>query len=164
MERLSNRQHAEKTEAVTQYVYIEKEVEKQSEPEIQYVDREVIKEIPIEKVVIEYRDTEVDLSELKAYAQKQQELNEEFKAVINRHADGIHQVMNWCNGAKDELEMQRRALIGLKAQRDVDRKRRLTLIRRIKDERTKAQKHELKLKLAVGVSLLLSIVSLIVKL
>jgi hypothetical protein len=158
MERLSNRQHAGKTEAVTQYVYLEKE------PEIQYVDREVIKEVPVETVVVQYKETQVDLSDLRDYAVKQQALNDELKKVINTHADTLHQLMNWCNAAKEEFEMQRRALIGLKAQRDVDRKRRLTLIRRMKTEQDKAQKRELKLKLAIGASLLLSIVSLIVKL
>lgn len=65
---------------------------------------------------------------------------------------------------KNELELQRRALIGLKTQRDIDRNRRLMLIRRLKRERDKAQVQEFKLKMVIGTSLLLSIISLIVKL
>lgn len=43
----------------------------------------------------------------------------------------------------DELEMQRRALVGLKTQRGIDRSRRLMLLKRIKKEKAE---HERKLR------------------
>lgn len=153
MERISNRHHSTKSEAVVQYVYIEKEapVVEMTEPEIQYVDREVIKEIhiPGETVV-----QAVDLSAVHEH-------------INSKHAESVKMMdvhQKWFGSIQNELEMQRRALVGLKAQRDVDRKRRLTLIKRMKKDQDIAKKHEFKLKLAIGASLLLSIVSLIVKL
>ena len=167
MQRLSNRIHNEKSHAGPQIQHVDRvieiPVEVKGEVEVQYVDREVVKEIPVEKVVIQHQNHEAELNQLKEYAQKQQAFNEEAKLIVNRHADGIHQLMQWCNNAKEELEMQRRALVGLKAQRDVDRKRRLSFIKRVKKENDKQRNREFKLKLAVAASLLLTIISLILK-
>ncbi len=63
----------------------------------------------------------------------------------------------------NELEMQRRALISLKTQRDIDRSRRLTLLKRIKKEQSQHKEKEFRLKLTVGVSLLISIISIFIK-
>ena len=59
-----------------------------------------------------------------------------------------------------ELEMQRRALVSIKSQRDIDRNRRLMLIRKFKKE----QENVKKLKIIVVISLSLSIISLFIKL
>lgn len=64
------------------------------------------------------------------------------------------------NVVMTELEMQRRALISIKAQRDVDRSRRLMLIRRLKKEHKRT---EFKLKLAMGASVIFTIAALIVR-
>ncbi len=60
-----------------------------------------------------------------------------------------------------ELEMQRRALVSIKAQRDIDRSRRLMLIKRLKKETQIVKKQ---LKLTIIACILLSIISLIIKL
>jgi hypothetical protein len=62
-----------------------------------------------------------------------------------------------------ELEMQRRALVGIKAQRDIDRSRRLQLIKRLKKERNEQRDMNFKLKLAIGFSFFVSILTLIIK-
>ncbi len=60
-----------------------------------------------------------------------------------------------------ELEMQRRALVAIKVQRDVDRSRRLMLIKRLGKERTASKKTVLTLKVAIAASLLLPLLMLI---
>lgn len=51
-----------------------------------------------------------------------------------------------------ELEMQRRALVNIKAQRDIDRKRRLQLIMRLKKQRDEQKK--LNFKIILGITFL----------
>jgi Inner membrane complex protein len=62
-----------------------------------------------------------------------------------------------------ELEMQRRALVSLKAQRDVDRTRRLQFIMRTKKQHAELKKTAKRLKIAIGACLLLSLMSFFIK-
>lgn len=64
---------------------------------------------------------------------------------------------------KTALDMQSRALVALKAQRDIDRNRRLMLIRRMRKEQNAHKKVEMALKIAVSISLILSLIILITK-
>lgn len=157
MERITNRPMNGKSEPIVQIQYVEVPAPQVSRPPdaiIQYVDREVIREIPVERIVIQQDTKEADLSPV------HKKLKQHEEVADSRHAENNHKF----NLVANELNMQSRALVGLKAQRDIDRSRRLMLIKRMKKERDAAQKNELKLKLAIGASLLLSIVSLIVKL
>lgn len=160
MQRLSNRLHSEKSHAAPQVQHVERIVEVQvaSEPEIQYVDREVIKEVHVEQearqpdqIIVQ---EQVDLTPVTAAI-------EEIKMVMN-HNTKHHN--DYLDNLRVNSDMQSRALVALKMQRDVDRKRRLTLIKRMRKEQNAQKRYELKLKLAIGASLLLSIASLIVKL
>lgn len=63
-----------------------------------------------------------------------------------------------------ELEMQRRALVALKTQRDIDRKRRLQFIQRVQKQNVTLKNTNKRLMYAVGASLVLSVLSLIIKL
>ena len=135
---------------VIQHVEIPAPETKAPDAIVQYVDREVIKEIPVEKVVVQKEMEQVDLSPIHNHLQ--------------RHEDHLGNLTQFCKAAQTELEMQRRALVGLKTQRDIDRNRKLLLIRRLKKEKAAHKSHSLKLKLAIGACLLLSIVSLVVKL
>jgi hypothetical protein len=147
-----------KKDQATKVVYVDNPVVHQisSDPQIIYQDREVIKEVPVEveKVVIQKEIEKVDLTEIHAALLKQEQ----------RLQDLDERAGYWITSIGSELEMQRRALVGLKAQRDIDRNRRLMFIKRVKKERDEARKLNLKLKLAIGVSLIIAIVSLIVKL
>lgn len=165
MIRVSNRQHSNSTglQAGPQVQYVDRVVEvpvhthSQSEPEIQVVEKEVHVPVVTERVIekiIHMEAPPVDLSGIHAHISR----HEEHLRALDAHNQ------RWIGGISSELEMQRRALVGIKTQRDIDRSRRLMLIRRMKKERAQAQKNELRLKLAIGASLLLSIVSLIVKL
>lgn len=72
--------------------------------------------------------------------------------------------LNILDAMQTELAMQSRALIAIKMQRDIDRNRRLMLLRRMKKEHMFRQRTELKLKIAITASLLLSIMSMLIKL
>jgi hypothetical protein len=159
MIRVSNRQHETNSIAGQQIQYVDRivevpiEVPMVSKPEIIYVDREIIKEviIPGETVMV---PQEIDLSPIQAQI-------DEIKMVINHN---VKNTDSHLNNIHTNLDMQSRALIALKMQRDVDRNRRLMLIKRIRKEQKAHKKTELKLKLAIGASLIISIASLIVKL
>jgi uncharacterized protein with von Willebrand factor type A (vWA) domain len=146
-----------KTDQATQVVYVDRpvvhhvETSIASEPQVIFQDREVIKEVPVEveKVIIQKEVEKVDLSEVHAH--------------LAHHHNHLLELQKHAQLAADELEMQRRALVGLKAQRDIDRSRRLMFIKRVKKERDTAKKLNLKLKLAIGVSLLMSLVSLLMR-
>lgn len=66
--------------------------------------------------------------------------------------------------AGTELEMQRRALVVLKVQQNIDRRNRIRLITRLKKERDSVRNMKFKLKLAISASLILSIASFFMKL
>lgn len=66
--------------------------------------------------------------------------------------------------AGTELEMQRRALVALKVQQNIDRRNRIRLITRLKKERDSVRNMKFKLKLAISASLILSIASFFMKL
>ena len=153
MQRLSNRNISETQEPVVQYKY----VEVASEPIIQTIEIPVERVIEIEKLVQMEAD-QIDLEPIK------RDLNEIKKHILLES----HKNVKDHTTVTTELEMQRRALVAIKTQRDIDRNRRLMLIRRMKKEKTAmlaAQKKDiLILKLAMGASLLIAIVSLIVKL
>lgn len=130
---------------------------RQPDSHIQYIDRqvekEVIKEVASEPIILKQ---EVDLSEI-------HEKFENHAEHISKQKQHIDALQEWFYRVSGELEMQRRALVGLKAQRDIDRSRRLMFIRRVKKEQKARQAAELKLKLALAASLTISIISLLVK-
>lgn len=150
MERLSNRNLSEHQDPIIQFKYIETP----GPVEVQYVDRDVTKEITSEPIILKQ---EVDLSQvnekLANHAEHLAKQNQHILAV-QAHTD------RWYASICQELEMQRRALVGLKAQRDIDRSRRLMLLKRVKKEQNAHKKTELKLKLAMGASLILSILAI----
>ncbi len=82
---------------------------------------------------------------------------EEIKMVINHNTDHHNKLHEH---ALTNLDMTGRALVALKMQRDVDRKRRLQFIKRTKKHLDKQKKQNLQLKLAVVACLLLTIISL----
>ena|ERR1019366_9384406 len=144
-----------------QIQYVDRPVEKVvSKSEIQYVDREVIKEVQVEgpervvtpdQIIIQEK---VDLAPIQAVI-------EEIKSVIN-HNTSVHN--GYLDNLKTNSDMQSRALIALKQQRDIDRSRRLMLIKRLRRAQNAHKKLQLKLKLAIGTSIILSIISLFIKL
>lgn len=158
MRRLSKRSFSP-DEQVPQlrYVYVEKPVVETKEVEVP-VEVIVQQEVPGETIVLKQ---EVNLDAIKnwcsdrideqnvAHAMKLQEVQE-----YNSHMFGL---------IKTELELQRRALIALKTQRDIDRNRRLMFMNRVKKERDRARKENFKLKLATGASIVLSLLTFIVK-
>lgn len=149
MLRLSNRHQPQEVK----YVSVPSEpriVEKLVEVPI---DRLV--EVPVEKIVevekrVEMPAPAVDLSDIHANLKK----HEQSLIHFNKASEQVY----------TELEMQRRALISIKAQRDVDRKRRLQLIKRLKKQRDEQKQSDMHMKLAIGVGIILSILSLIIKL
>lgn len=158
MKRISNRDHAHSSAQAPMHVYVDREVEVVVEapapaPQIVYVEKQVEVEaqpVQVERVIIEKQIEQVDLSGIHADISKHEEALK-YAHLVNSRIAG-------------ELEMQRRAIVAIKAQRDIDRSRRLMLIRRLKKAKAAQKRHDLKLKLAIGASLILSIVSLIVKL
>lgn len=152
MERLSNRPLHGHKDAVIQFKYIKTP----SEPEIQYieVEKEVAKEVHSDPVIVHQ---EVDLSEIYERLEDHAEHAHKQDQHINSLQEQFHKVSS---AAYNELEMQRRALVGLKAQRDIDRSRRLMLIKRMKKEHNEHKKQLKGLKLAIYATLILSIVSL----
>lgn len=62
-----------------------------------------------------------------------------------------------------ELEFQRRVIVGLKEQRDIDRKRRLQFIRRLKKEKQQQDLQIVKIKLIASASLFISLLLFIIK-
>lgn len=161
MIQVSNKQHLSFNNQIT------------SAPSVQYIDRIVevlveapsvepvvqILEVPIDRIVeveriVHVEAPQIDLNPLHVRLDKHE------SALIELHS--IYQ--NLIRNLYPELEMQRRALVAIKTQRDIDRNRRLILLKRIKKEQNAHRKTELKLKLAIAASLTLSIVSLIVKL
>jgi hypothetical protein len=159
--------HPETGAAVTKIQYVDRPIEVApqmiiSEPEIHYVDREVIKEVYApasgEQIMI---PQEVDLNPI-------HEQIEQIKMVVD-HNTKFHN--EYLENLRLNSDMQSRALIALKSQRDIDRSRRLMLIKRIKkernalrDEQISHKKIELKLKIVMGVGILISIASLFIKL
>ena len=143
-----------KTDQATKVIYIEKPVivEKQipTDAIIQYVDREVVREIPVsgETVVIQ---KEVDLQPLH---DKDVELDVKLNKLGEIHNNFVQSVIS-------ELEMQRRALISIKLQRDVDRKRRLTLIKKLRKQRDANMRTNKIVYITLAASFLLSIITLI---
>lgn len=158
MERLSNRNHhSDKQEPIVRYVYVETPAP-QSETKIEYVDREV--QVPAEtdsdhRMLREWCQQRIDEQNV-AHAWKLQDIRHDLtRADISN--------TNYLKLIADELEMQRRALVAIKMQRDVDRKRRLQLIQRLKRERDNNRELTFKIKLAMGASLLISILTFIIK-
>jgi hypothetical protein len=117
-----------------------------STPEIQYVDRVIEVEKRVEVPVIHMVESSVSFETLEKF--DKQILNQEkiSKSIIT------------------ELEMQRRALVALKTQRDIDRSRRLLLIQRMKKAHTAHKKQAFMFKLAISASLILSVTTLLIKL
>lgn len=118
----------------------------QAKPIIQYVDREVIKEVmvpsPPETITVE---KEPDLSQYAAYFQQ-------YEDVLKTHHTELQINFKKFQMVAEELEMQRQALVALRAQRHIDRKNKVRLIKRLKKERNKVN---FKFKLVFGFSLLL---------
>ncbi len=117
-------------------------------PAVNYVERivEVPVEVPVDQIVMqEWCKQRID------------EQNTSHALLLQDHKDYNTSVFD---SMQVELEMQRRALVAIKAQRDVDRSRRLLLIKRMKKEHDKHKNTDLKLKLAVGASLIISFIAL----
>lgn len=150
MIRVSNKKHPEKEIAGPQVHFVDRVVEVPVEqpPLIEYIDR------PVETVVVQKEVEKVDLQPLH---DKNAELDNKINIIVQR----FNEIMTHVGS---ELEMQRRAFIAVKMQRDIDRKRRLMFIRRIRKEHKKLQKQEFVLKCALGASFLLTVISLIIKL
>lgn len=154
MDRLSNRQHSQKSESVVQYVFVEKPaveiIVPSSQPQIIYQDREV----QVEKIV----EVSADAAPIKEWSQKRLDEQNIAHALLlkdhKEHNDRRFELI------KNELEMQRQAIVGLISQREIDRSRRLMLIKRMKKGQAESQKSNFKLRLAVGVSLLLTVLLL----
>lgn len=150
MRRISKRMGFE-DQPVIQFKYIETP----GQSEIQYieVEKEVIREIETDPIIIQQEAAQVDLEPI---YDKLFDLESKLMVAVDVNK-------NFRDKASMELEMQRRALVSLKAQRDIDRSRRLMFINRVKKENKARQAAELKLKLAIVASLMISIISLFVK-
>jgi len=149
MIQLSNKNsHATKIEYVDRIVEVPVETivhAKTADTIIQYVDRETIKEILVPGDTIVMEAQKIDLDPLHA---KDQELEHKIQKLGEIHNNLANSVIN-------ELEMQRRALVSLKMQRDVDRKRRLQLINKLRKFRDDHKTSDWKYKAGIGISLLL---------
>lgn len=116
-------------------------------PEVKYVDR--VSEV---KVVEYVQPEKIDLTPVHARISK----HEEYLQYLNERINSMEPIYT-------ELEMQRRALVALKTQRDVDRSRRLMFMNRMKKQFNKVRNENWKLKLAAGASIVLSILTFIIK-
>lgn len=163
MQRISNRHSTPSSEPVIQIRYVEvpTEVVVQApavEPEIRYMDREVIKEVHVSspQTVIHQEADVAHVHELveKRMEQQKHAINVRL-AELQGHQHKVFETV------KTTIDMQSRALVALKAQRDIDRSRRLMLIRRLKKQRDEVHKLNLKFKLVIGMSLILTILSFI---
>lgn len=159
MQRITNRNLSEHQDPIVRYEYIEVPIV-ETKTEVQYVDREVIKEVPISVEVERIISPEVDLAPIHANIKELQSILIQHS---NKVADKLTEHSQNLELAKNELEMQRRAFVAIKAQRDIDRKRRLQFIKRVKKEQTKMKQSHLKAKWALGACLLLSILALVIK-
>jgi hypothetical protein len=147
-------------------------------PQVQYVDRiveRVVTSAPIESIVhtVETKIVEVPIDRT-VEVEKVVYMSVDLKPLEDKISDmekatlynfnHIAAVQDGWNGKIiTELEMQRRALVAIKQQRDIDRSRRLMLIQRIKKEQKAHDKTILKIKLVVSASILLSILTFIIK-
>lgn len=136
--------------------YVDRIIEPKSvEPLIHYVDRMIEVEKQIEVPM------PMDTSSIKEWTEHRLDaLNVDIMLVHHDHKEHTNQRFD---SIKTALDMQSRALVALKTQRDVDRSRRLMLIKRMKKEHDAHNQIALKLKLAIGASLVLSLLVLIIK-
>lgn len=145
MTRLSNRILTNNQNRVPEIQYIETVVEK-------IIEIPVIKEIEVEKIVhVQSDPIEVDFKSI--YENLSQTLIESH----SRHANQIEEL-------QDMLELQGRALVQMKQDKNIDRGRRLQLLMRLKKHKEQDKKNKFKLHLAIVASCLLSVITLIVKL
>lgn len=149
MRRLSKRSFDGNQDPIVQFKYITTEAPTQ----IEYIEKEIVKEVPVETIIVQRETEAVDMKPI-----YDKLFDIESQLMVNAHIN-----KEFREKAATELEMQRRALVGLKAQRDIDRNRRLMLINRIKKEQKARKATDLKLKLAIIASLMISIISLVVK-
>lgn len=160
MRRLSKRPlSADEQAPQLRYVYVEKPVIETQEVEVPVevvVHKEI--EVPGETIILQQ---EVDLDAVKNWCSDR--INEQNVAHAMKLQELHEYNLHIFNLIKTELEMQRRALVALKTQRDIDRRRRLSFIQRVKKERDQARKENFKLKLAAGASIVLSLLTFIVK-
>lgn len=75
--------------------------------------------------------------------------------MAQNNEEGLQHTHKFLNKVMGELEMQRRAIIGLKAQRDIDRSRRLQLIMRLKKYRDKQLKFNFQLLFLTTINFLM---------
>jgi hypothetical protein len=139
------------------------------------VETERIVEVPVERIVIERVEVPVERNVyLDAPAQEKEiEVRYEqvnLKPLTDKHDELEHKAIKLENKHKlyqhetrEQLEAHSRVLVHLRDRRNLDRKRRLQLIQRLKRHAAEQKLTTLKLKLAVGASLLLSLLSLLVK-
>jgi hypothetical protein len=167
MQRLSNRLVSERSHSAPQVQHIDRVVEVPVHTtSIEFRDKEVfvdrIVEVPVEKIVEVEKLTEVSSKVDESYIQLRiNELNTDIMLVHHDHKEWTDQRFD---SVKTALDMQSRALVALKAQRDIDRDRRLMLIKRIKKEKTEQKVINKKLKIAIAVSIVLPLLLLFIKL
>lgn len=160
MQRISNRTHNQAQHTSTQVHYVEVPVEK-----IVEVEKIIEKIVETSQLTDAVEATVIEkIVHVEAPAVDLTEIHEKIFDLESQQMVIVHSKNEFIRSASTELESQRRALVGIKAQRTIDRQRRLQFINRVKKERDEARKTIFKLKLAIGASLLISIVSLIVKL
>lgn len=140
-------------ESTTKIQYVDRVVEKivESPPIIKMMPSEVVTNTvyvdrPVEKIVHVAAEP-VDLKPTQ----------DKIAAIEKTIGSNLSQIAS-------ELEMQRRALVAIKTQRDIDRSRRLMLLKRMKKEQAAHKKASFKLKVALSAGIVLSIVSLFIKL
>lgn len=82
----------------------------------------------------------------------------DHQIIIDSNMKVVTQFLNDVNRflpqVSSELEMQRRVLVGLKIQRNIDRRNRLRLLKRLNKEKQKNKQNLLILKMAIGCTLM----------
>lgn len=154
-----------KSEKSSQVVYVDRHiVEASKAPDAIIIEKEVIRhvEVPVYHDVVVEKSS--DLSDITKSLGNHKEALQLLVDKLHEHNDNFNVLEQHSQKVAEELEMQRRALVALRSQRSVDRSRRLMLIHRLRKEKNSIKSLSFKLRLAVAASLLLSIVSLIVKL
>ncbi len=160
--RLTNRDVKHRTSHSVQVQYVDRVVEvpvdrivetRVEVPMSSQVEVPVDRIVEVEKIVHVLAEP-VDLQPLH---EKCQDLQIQLLSLADSTSDHLAVI-------KSELEMQRQALVALRTQRDIDRSRRLQLLRRLGQARDQHKAQLFKVKLAIAAGILLSIVSLVVKL
>ena len=155
---------------VTKIQYVDRVVTTPApEPIIQYVTHTITQEVQVDRIVEKLVVTSSPdfTSNINNHEVRLIDLEEKTKSnlsVSRQQYEVQKSLQSDLNKMGNELEMQRRDLIGLKQQRDIDRSRRLMLIKRMKKEHEEQKATDRKLKIAIAVAALLPLLLLIIKL